>query len=44
MLSAACKNDNSTCLNFLVIAPDTYFYFISDLYLSDHLKYFNGTM
>ena len=42
--SSACKNDNSGCLHFLILSPDPYFYFIYDLYLSNHLKYFAGTL
>ena len=39
----ACKNDNSACLHFLhvTMSPDPYFHFISRLYLSNLLKYFD---
>ena len=42
--SATCKNDNHTDIHFLIMSPDPYFYFISGLYLSNHLKYFNKTL
>ena len=29
---------------YLITSPDPYFYFISGLYLSEHLKYFNDTL
>ena len=33
------------CLSsFLIMSPDPYFHFISDLYLSNHLNYFNDTL
>ena len=38
MPSVACKNGSSACLHFLNMSPDPYFYFISGLYLSKHLK------
>ena len=38
------KKDNSVCLHFLIISPGPYFYFISGLYLNDHLEYFNYTL
>ena len=34
MWSVACKNDNSSCIHFLIMSPDPYFHFISGLYLS----------
>ena len=40
--SVACKNDNSSYLQFLIIFPDPYLYFISGPYLS--LIYFNDTL
>ena len=33
-----------SCLHFLIICPDLYFYFISGPYLNDHLKYFNNIL
>ena len=44
MWSVTCKNDNSACLYFIIISSDSYFHFISGLYLSNHLKYFNDTL
>ena len=44
MWSVTCKNDNSACLHFLIMSPNSYFHFISELYLSNHLKYFNDTL
>ena len=35
-----CKNDNSTYPHCLIMTPDV-FYFISGLYLSHHLEYYN---
>ena len=32
--SMACKTVSSSCLHFLIISPDPYFYFSSGLYLS----------
>ena len=39
-LTVTCKNDNSASLYFLVMSPDSYF----QLFLSNHLKYFNDTL
>ena len=39
-----CKNDNSASLWYLIISLDHYFYFISGLYLSHPLKYYNDTL
>ena len=39
-----CKNDKSACLYFLIMSPDSYFHFISGIYISKHLKYFNDTL
>ena len=44
MQTDACNYDNSACLHFLIMSPDTDFYFISGLYLSNHVKYFNDTL
>ena len=44
MWSVTCKNDNSACLYFLIVSPDSYFHFISGLYHSNNLKYFNDTL
>ena len=43
-VSMECKNDNSASLYFLIMSLDSYFHFISGLYLSNHLKYFNDTL
>ena len=37
------QNDNSACLYFLIVSPNSYFHFISGLYISNHVKYFNDT-
>ena len=29
MLIIGCKNDNSACLHFLIISPESYFFFSS---------------
>ena len=44
MWSVTCKNDNSAGLDFVVMSPDPYFNFISGLFLSNHLTYFNDTL
>ena len=38
-----CKNDNSAYLGFVITSPYSYLYLVSDLYLSNHLKYLNDT-
>ena len=44
MQSVTCKNNNVAHLHFLIISTDPYLYFISGLYLNNHVKYFNDTL
>ena len=44
MQNVSCKNDNSAYLHFLIMSFDPDFYFISGLYLSSPLKYFNDAL
>ena len=44
MRSVAGKNDNSVCLHFLIMSPDSHYNFISGLYPSNHLKYLNDSL
>ena len=44
MWSVTCKNDNSACLNFLIMSPNSYFYFFFGLFLNNHLKYINDNL
>ena len=39
-----CKNDNAFHLGFLITSPYPFLFFVSGLYLSNHLKYFNDTV
>ena len=44
MRSVGPKKDNYACLYFVIVSPDSYFYLIFGLYLSNHLEYFNDTL
>ena len=37
------QNMTTLLVHFLIMSRDAYFHFISGLYLSNHLKYFNDT-